>query len=177
MITKNIIYPYYPDGRIIPEAIMKEQYPNTYKYLLSRKSELATRDNGKPNSVSWYAYGRVQGIPLYNKVLIAGTYNKEPNFYKPVYQDALVHGGLAISADIPINPNILFIIVNSDVMRFYIANVEYSLVGEYWAYNTKKLKKFSIPELTTKDEEYLLSHTKEETDRYLWNLYIGKGDI
>lgn len=177
MITKNIIYPYYPDGKIIPEQELAQNFPNTYKYLLSRKSELETRDNGKPNPVSWYAYGRVQGIPLYNKVLIAGTYNKEPNFYKPAHQDALVHGGVAISADIPINPDILFIIMNSDVMRFYIMNVEYSLVGEYWAYNTKKLKKFSIPELTEKDEEYLLSHTKEETDRYLWKLYIGKGEV
>lgn len=177
MITKNIIYPYYTDGRIIPENIMKEQYPNTYKYLLTQKGTLETRDSGKPNPTSWYAYGRTQGISIYNKVLITGVYNKEPNFYKPTYQDALVHGGVAISADIPINPDILFVIMNSDVMRFYIKNVEYSLVGEYWTYNIKKLKKFSIPELTAEDEEYLLSHAKEDTDRYLWELYVGKENV
>lgn len=176
-IVKNIIYPYYADGRIIPENIMKERYPNTYKYLLSRKVELETRDGGKPNPVSWYAYGRTQGIPIYNKVLITGTYNKIPNFYKPVYQNALVHGGSAISADIPINSNVLSIIMNSDIMRFYIENSGYSIVGEYWIYNIKRLKKFSIPKLTEKDEEYLVFHTKEETDRYLWELYTRKEEV
>lgn len=173
-IAKNIIYPYYPDGRIITEQELSQKFPNTYKYLLSRKNELIMRDNGNANPVSWYAYGRTQGIPLYNKVLVSGTYNKNPNFFIPEYPNALIHGGLAISADIPIKPNVLFVILNSDIMRFYISKVEYSLVGGYWTYNIKKIKKYSIPELTEEDEEYLLSHTKEETDSYLWKLYAGK---
>lgn len=57
-----IIYPYV-DGDVINEQTIMEQYPLCYQYLLSRKSELLSRDKGKTSKYeSWFAYGRRQGL-------------------------------------------------------------------------------------------------------------------
>lgn len=58
-----MIYPYDKNKDIIPECVMMETYPLTYKYLLSVKSKLIQRDRGKTDKYpEWYAYGRKQGI-------------------------------------------------------------------------------------------------------------------
>ena len=60
---KWIIYPYDDNSKILKEDYIKENYPNGYNYLLSRKEELIGRDKGKIEKYdSWYAYGRRQGL-------------------------------------------------------------------------------------------------------------------
>lgn len=67
---KYIIYP-YNNKKIIPEDILKTQYPLTYNYLLSQKSTLSQRDKGKTNGYeAWYAYGRKQGLHSISNNLI-----------------------------------------------------------------------------------------------------------
>ena len=58
----KIVWPYDDKGKIIKENILKQKYPNCYKYLLSIKEKLDKRDKGKINKMGWYAFGRSQGI-------------------------------------------------------------------------------------------------------------------
>ncbi len=74
---KYIIFPYIKKElkfEIIGEEVLKNEFPNTYYYLDSVKSILATRDKGKVNSTSWYAYGRTQGLNKYGKKLFFPTF-------------------------------------------------------------------------------------------------------
>ena len=51
------------DGKIIDEDLIKTKYPGCYEYLVSRKSDLLSRDKGKVSKYdAWYAYGRRQGL-------------------------------------------------------------------------------------------------------------------
>jgi len=58
------IYPYNAEASIITEDIFKVTNPQTYKYLMENKDELAKRDNGNKTYVAWYAYGRTQAIKI-----------------------------------------------------------------------------------------------------------------
>lgn len=45
------------------------------------KPELDKRDKGKLNPVSWYAFGRTQGLEsTFGEKLLTSTMNKKPNF-------------------------------------------------------------------------------------------------
>ena len=60
-VNKYIIYP-YNNGTIIEEEKFKSENPETYKFLLSNKSELAKRDKGNKTYPTWYAFGRSQSL-------------------------------------------------------------------------------------------------------------------
>ena len=58
-----VIYP-YENGVIIKEEQFKRDNPQTYKYLLTCKEELAKRDKGAKEYPTWYAYGRTQSLMI-----------------------------------------------------------------------------------------------------------------
>ncbi len=67
-VSKNItnwaICPYDNKAKIIDEETFKTNNPETYKFLLSKKYELALRDKGNKTYAKWYAYGRTQGLKI-----------------------------------------------------------------------------------------------------------------
>lgn len=65
--TKKIIFPYKKvNSKFIPfpENELKNNFPKTYKYLCAVKKELLSRDKGKRDYETWFAYGRPQGLNL-----------------------------------------------------------------------------------------------------------------
>ena len=83
--------------KIISEIELKENFPFAYEYLLKSKSILDKRDNGKPNSVAWYAFGRTQGLnTTFGKKILFSPMNKEPNFILSEYEDATFYSGYCI---------------------------------------------------------------------------------
>ncbi len=67
-LIEKIIFPYKHDKNGKPIFIEKEEfqnlYPNAYKYLLTQKDLLATRDKGNGKYPDWYAFGRSQSLEL-----------------------------------------------------------------------------------------------------------------
>ena len=49
-----VIYPYDKDNQVICESDLKKQYPNIYKYLLSRKQDLSGREYFDKSGKLWY---------------------------------------------------------------------------------------------------------------------------
>jgi adenine-specific DNA-methyltransferase len=89
------LFPYYQDvtgkQRIIDEKTLQEQFPKTYSYFLKVKPALDRRDNGKPNAVAWYAFGRAQGLDSsFGKKIIFSPMNLAPNFI--LYENPDVNG-------------------------------------------------------------------------------------
>ena len=78
---KWCIFPYNPDGTIIPELTFKKYNKNTYNYLLQNKEELARRDKGNKKYPEWYSYGRTQSLKISNnkKVIYIPTFTNPDN--------------------------------------------------------------------------------------------------
>ena len=99
---KYIIYPYI-DGKIIDENLIKTKYPGCYEYLVSRKSDLLSRDKGKVSKYdAWYAYGRRQGLLKEKKgncLILPLTFLRSRNIHYievPESEECLVVSGILV---------------------------------------------------------------------------------
>lgn len=95
-----IIYPYIKN-KIMEEDFIKLNYPLSYKYLLSCKDILKTRDSGKTeNYEAWYAYGRKQGLlKEINgiRILLPLTFRKSTGiYYIEITEDILNLSGIIV---------------------------------------------------------------------------------
>lgn len=156
---------------IIDENIMKTKFSDTYQYLLARKNELDTRDKGKPNAVSWYAYGRTQGLNKYGKKLLFSTFGAKPNFMLINDKTALFCNGYAVFENDSIELEVLEKILNSHIMQYYIQHTSYQIEGGYYCYQKKYLEKFGIPYFNSKEKSFLLQANQQEIDKFLGKKY------
>lgn len=171
---RHIIFP-YKTGKsgfeIIPEDELQAKHPQTYRYLLARKDELDRRDKGKPNKVSWYAYGRTQGLSKYGKKLLFPTFASSPRFTMVDDEYALFCNGYAVFENDYIALDLLRRILNSVVMQYYVSNTSYAIEGGYYCYQKKYIEKFSLPFLNEDEKIRMAQMNKEELDVFLLEKY------
>jgi len=146
-VTEYILFPYEKDEsgkhKIIPENVLKENYPLTYKYLRKVKTELIKRDNGKKNPVAWYAFGRAQGLDSsFGKKIIFSPMNRFPNFVLYDNPDCAVYSGYFIKYDGEYEQ--LLDQLNSQRMADFIAVAGRDFQGGYKGYNKKVVENFII---------------------------------
>ncbi|MDR6805685.1 putative RNA methylase [Dyadobacter sp. BE34] len=146
-VTEYILFPYQKDEsdkqRIIPEETLKNDFPQTYSYLLKVKSELDRRDNGKPNAVAWYAFGRAQGLDnAFGKKIIFSPMNREPNFILYENPDVTVYSGYFIKYDGDYQT--LLEQLNSQRMADFVAIAGRDFQGGYKGYNKKVIENFIV---------------------------------
>lgn len=147
VVSEYILFPYQKDGsdkqRIIPEETLKNDFPQTYSYLLKVKSELDRRDNGKPNAVAWYAFGRAQGLDnAFGKKIIFSPMNREPNFILYENPDVTVYSGYFIKYDGDYQA--LLEQLNSQRMADFVAIAGRDFQGGYKGYNKKVIENFIV---------------------------------
>jgi len=174
--NRYIIFPYETSGnsvRIIPEKRLSEEYPNAYQYLIGVKKDLDNRDKGKTNPVAWYAYGRSQGLESsFGKKILTSGMNLRPRFFICYDPEYTFYSGYAIYYDGDME--MLKRILNSVIMHYYIKNTSKSYSGGYMAYSRTFLDKFSIPELTNEEKEYIKSENdKKKLDDFFIQKYFG----
>ncbi len=147
-IKKYVLFPYKKlsgKHQIIPENEMKDKYPLAYNYLLKVKPMLDKRDNGKPNPVAWYAFGRTQGLDTtFGKKILFSPMNKEPNFILSEYEEATFYSGYCIKYDG--DYDYLLKQLNSKRMKDYIQISARDFRGGWKAYNKKIVQEFIITE-------------------------------
>ncbi|MCF2446395.1 SAM-dependent methyltransferase [Dyadobacter sp. CY345] len=149
-ITEHIIFPYEKDDtgkhKIIPEDILKAEFPNAYKYLKKNKGPLLKRDNGKVNPVAWYAYGRAQGLDSsFGKKIIFSPMNRFPNFVLYDNPDCTVYSGYFIKYKGEYEH--LLSQLNSQRMADFISIAGRDFQGGYKGYNKKVVENFIITDL------------------------------
>ena len=145
-IKEYILFPYQQiNGKntIISENDLKENYPLAYNYLLSVKEELAKRDNGVPNSVSWYAFGRSQGLDTsFGEKIIFSPMNEKPNFVYYSNPECTFYSGYCIKFSGDIDK--LMLQLNSDRMEQFISMSGRDFRGGWKAYNKKIVENFEV---------------------------------
>jgi adenine-specific DNA-methyltransferase len=160
--NRYIIFPYKKIKNkhvIIPEDELKSKFPNTYKYFLSIKEILDSRDNHKPNSVSWYAFGRSQGLDTsFGKKILTSSLNLKPNFIVWEKEEYTFYAGYCIK----FNGNLhrLANYLNSEDMEFYIKYVSRDYQHGYKSYAKSFIEKFGID-----DQELLKLYKKDSTQQ------------
>ena len=131
------------ENKIIPESDLRREFPLAYGYLRRIKHILDMRDNGKFNPVSWYAYGRTQGINLpKRKKILFSPMNKYPNFVLNSRDDVLFYSGYCIITDY--DPDSMLRQLNSDEMYDYISIASRDFRGGWKAYNKTVLQNFPV---------------------------------
>jgi len=145
-ISQYVLFPYkMTDGknRIIDEQELQTKYPLAYKYLLNVKHILDKRDNGKPNSVAWYAFGRSQGLNTsFGDKILFSPMNKAPNFILSTHKKATFYSGYCIKYDG--DYEYLLKQLNSERMKNYMQISSRDFRGGWKAYNKKIVQEFII---------------------------------
>ena len=145
-ITEYILFPYKNENgkhTIIPENELQQGFPLAYNYLLSVKSELDKRDNGKPNSVAWYAFGRSQGLDTsFGAKIIFSPMNLYPNFVYYDNPDSTFYSGYCIKYEGDVKK--LLSQLNSERMREFVAASSRDFRGGWKAYNKKIIENFEV---------------------------------
>ena len=171
---KYIIFPYKKglNGfEIITETDLKKKTPFTYKYLKSQKKVLDERDKGKPNNVSWFAYGRSQGLNKYGRKLLFPTFADVPKFLMIEDEESLFCNGYAVFENDYLDLDILVRILNSKIMQYYVNNTSYAIEGGYYCYQKKYIEKFSIPHFSEKEKNSMKDYNDKELNEFLIKKY------
>ena len=146
-IREYILFPYQKvDGKmkIIPEELLRKDFPLAYQYLLAIKPELDKRDKGHPNPVAWYAFGRNQSLDTgFGKKIIFSPMNRKPKFILYENEECLVYSGYFIKYDGDLQW--LLERLNSLEMEQYIAASSRYLRNGWKAYNKKVIEDFIVP--------------------------------
>jgi methylase of polypeptide subunit release factors len=147
-IKEYVLFPYNKDNvkaTIIPENELKTLYPLAYNYLLSVKSELNKRDNGAPNPVAWYAFGRSQGLNTsFGEKIIFSPMNYKPNFIYYPNPETTFYSGYCIKKINGCSIEKLLIQLNSDRMDKFVSMSSRDFRGGWKAYNKKIIENFEI---------------------------------
>lgn len=185
--TKRIIFPYYINGRTatpIPEEELKMRYPKCYEYLLSEKETLTSRDKGKVKYNPFYVWGRTQGLTKRGKKLLTPTFSMQPRFLIVNEEESFYTNGYGIyfkeniSKDLFSQSNniisnvenidILQKILNSIVMHYYVTTTSVSIDGGYPCYQKNFIAKFTIPEFSKDEVDYL----RQLNDKHLIDEFL-----
>ncbi|GHB80966.1 HsdM family class I SAM-dependent methyltransferase [Persicitalea jodogahamensis] len=146
-ISEYILFPYLKNSEgkheIIPEKNMKSDYPFAYAYLLSQKSGLDKRDNGRPNTVAWYAFGRAQSLDKsFGKKIVFSPMNKQPKFILYENESATIYSGYFIKYKGDYHR--LLTQLNSEKMANYMAIAGRDFRGGWKGYSKKIVENFRV---------------------------------
>lgn len=191
--TLRIITPYKisrNSSSPILEDEFKTKYPNCYRYLLTEREHLESRDKGKVEFKPFYAWGRTQGISRFGKKLLNPTFSKHPRFLFVPEEEAYYTNGYGIyfnkdfSEDYSLfadsvhpmskEKNILATqkILNSVVMDYYVSTTSVSIQGGFPCYQKNFIERFTIPEFTAQELDTLNNlWEKDEIDAFLIEKY------
>jgi len=147
LISEYILFPYQKNKvgkhEIIPESTLKKNYPLAYAYLLKQKPNLDRRDNGKPNAVAWYAFGRAQALDTsFGKKIIFSPMNKAPKFILHQNEEATLYSGYFIKYEGDYEK--LLTQLNSKAMADYMAVAGRDFRGGWKGYSKKIVANFRL---------------------------------
>ncbi len=175
---RRIIFPYKKVNDkyvIIREEELKEKFPETFKYLLFCKKILISRDKGKKNYETWYAYGRTQGInTTFGKKILTPPLALSPTFVVCEKEEATFYSGYGIFPKIKPFTDLCLLkkILNSEMMKMYIKITAKSYQGGWKSYSKTFIKNFGLPKLSNEQIEFLKRENDQETiNNFLREVY------
>jgi hypothetical protein len=170
-LKEKVIFPYdqQEKPKLLDEKLMKESFPEAYKYLQNKRKILAERDKGKGNYENWFAFGRTQSLEkIKNKMFFPKYSDRTPNFIINSDDDLLFYNGLAVVGSSETEMEIIKKIMESSIFWYYIKTTSKPYSSNYYSLNGNYIKNFGVCELTEKEKKFLI----EETDQNVLNEFF-----
>jgi len=170
-LKEKVIFPYdhQEKPKLLDENLMKESFPEAYKYLQNKRKILAERDKGNGNYENWFAFGRTQSLEkIKNKMFFPKYSDRTPNFIINSDDDLLFYNGLAVVGSSETEMEIIKKIMESNIFWYYIKTTSKPYSSDYYSLNGNYIKNFGVCELTEKERNFLI----EETDQNILNEFF-----
>ncbi len=170
-LREKVIFPYdqLEKPKLLDERLIKETFPEAYKYLENKRKILAERDKGKGNYENWFAFGRTQSLEkIKNKMFFPKYSDRTPNFIINSDDDLLFYNGLAVVGSSEIEMEIIKKIMESNIFWYYIKTTSKPYSSDYYSLNGNYIKNFGVCELTEKERKFLI----KETDQNILNEFF-----
>ncbi|MBP1641041.1 MAG: methylase [Bacteroidetes bacterium] len=170
-LKEKVIFPYDQQAKpkLLSEELIKEKYPEAYKYLRKKRSILAGRDKGNGKYENWFAFGRTQSLEkTKNKMFFPKYSDRTPSFIINSDEDLLFYNGLAVVGSSETEMIILKKIMESSVFWYYIKSTSKPYSSNYFSLNGNYIRNFGICELTDQEVEFVL----REDNRNTLNLFF-----
>jgi len=166
-LKEKIIFPYVFDKKtrkyeVIPEKILKRDFPMAYQYLLTKKDVLAERDKSAGNYPEWYAYGRNQGLHVQGIKLFLPHISKNPNFVISKDKYLMFCNGEAIVSDDEFELRVLKRILETNIFWFYVFQTSKPYSSDYYSLSKNYIKTFSIPPFSMEEKRFIVDEASEK---------------
>jgi hypothetical protein len=170
-LKEKVIFPYdhQEKPKLLDENLIKENYPQAYKYLLNKRKVLAERDKGNGNYENWFAFGRSQSLEkIKNKMFFPKYSDRTPNFIINSDDDLLFYNGLAVVGSSETEMIIIKKIMESSIFWYYIKTTSKPYSSDYYSLNGNYINNFGVCELTEKERKFLM----DENDQNILNEFF-----
>lgn len=170
-LKEKVIFPYdqQEKPKLLDEKLIKENFPEAYKYLQNKRKILAERDKGKGNYENWFAFGRTQSLEkIKNKMFFPKYSDRTPNFIINSDDDLLFYNGLAVVGSSETEMKIIKKIMESNIFWYYIKTTSKPYSSDYYSLNGNYIKNFGVCELTDKEKKFLI----KENDQHILNEFF-----
>lgn len=137
---KYLIYTYDNDGNVIEEKVLKTDFPNTYKYLISKKGELSGRDYFDNSNKLWFELWNQRNLRKYQVEKLITLDNASKNSF--AYDDRGFVGTTTTYSIIPkgIDAKYLLGILNSKLLCYYHMKNTIPQAGGFYRYQALFIK-------------------------------------
>ncbi|WP_205943735.1 HsdM family class I SAM-dependent methyltransferase [Pedobacter aquae] len=142
-LKEKVIFPYdqQEKPKLLDEDLMKESFPEAYKYLQNKRKILAERDKGNGNYENWFAFGRTQSLEkIKNKMFFPKYSDRTPNFIINSDADLLFYNGLAVIGSSETEMKIIKKIMESSIFWYYIKTTSKPYSSDYYSLNGNYIK-------------------------------------
>jgi len=149
----HLLYP-YRCGTVIPEAQLREEFPQAYEYLDQHRSLLASRGSIADSGLKWYELVRRRDDAWLNSgKLLTRDLAAKPSF--AVDQDGSVYlvSGAAV---VPTDQELLFPLLgylNSDLVRWYLSQVTPLFKSGFQKIEPRHLETIPVPKEIVEDDD------------------------
>ncbi|MDE0019812.1 MAG: N-6 DNA methylase [Candidatus Poribacteria bacterium] len=145
-VQRALIYPYDPEGRLLPETRIAEKAPAAYAWLKRNKERLLNRDKGKTDPERWHAFGRsVSILTAFGGKILTSAMNRRPNFQICANPNAAFYSGYCVKPKAAVDTRRLINVLNSDDMEFYIRRIGQPYQNGWMSYAKSYIQTFPVP--------------------------------
>jgi type I restriction-modification system DNA methylase subunit len=161
-----VIFPYLiENGKAQPmtENYISENFPNGYKYLKENEEFLRNREKGKMNKEGWFLYIYPKSLTEFEKEkIIVQELSHGSNFsFDNIGKAIMGQYGIIIKNKFYKFKFELLAVLNSSLMWFFIKNTSSEFRGGYFAFQTKYIEPFPIPDLKELSESGISDFAKK----------------
>jgi hypothetical protein len=147
-----ILFPYVrnPDKAVlIAEKELKERLPSTWGYLLTNRSRLEEREDGRMRGPGWYGYVYpkaldVMPLPKLFTPDIAPCASFSLDETGDIFFTGGVAGGYGLLAASPYSPKYLLGLLNSSLLDWMLKKIATSMRGGYFSFESRFIRGLPI---------------------------------